>query len=163
MKFLLLSFICCIIFGKSLSRNVGEDIDDFKILKGDDGVHEDEDVRAFVHPAPQSIPFESRSAFNALRSNPPFPILSNDEQDGELNNNEVDSNSDSAPIKRETDFDKNEDPVEENLVFPSRDKREALGDKSLIHTLSIQKNKMDEKIKDTPDNSKFHGAQFLDE
>lgn len=49
MKFLLVSFICCIIFGKSLSNNV-EEVDDFKILKGDYGVQDDETMRAFVHP-----------------------------------------------------------------------------------------------------------------
>lgn len=33
----------------------------------------------FLISAPKSISYEKRSAFNALRSNPPFPILSNDE------------------------------------------------------------------------------------
>lgn len=54
--------------------------------------------------------------------------------------------------------------VDLDNVFQKKDKREALNDKSLVHTLNIQKNnKMNEEIKDTPENSKFHGAQFLDE
>jgi hypothetical protein len=49
MKLLLVLFLCCIIFGQSLSKML-EETDDFKILKGDYGIHDDEDVRAFVHP-----------------------------------------------------------------------------------------------------------------
>ncbi|CAG9800715.1 unnamed protein product [Chironomus riparius] len=162
MKFLLVSFFCCIIFGKSFSKNF-DDVDDFKVLKGDYGVHADEDVRAFVHPAPKSITFEKRSAFNALRNNPPFPILSNDEiEDVEFNKDFDDQELSS--LGAEGSALTNENIEKRDIKNPKKDKREALGDKSLIHTLSIQKNnKMNEKIKDTPDNSKFHGAQFLDE
>jgi hypothetical protein len=49
MKFLLVSVFCCTIFVKSFSKSV-EEVDDFKILKGDYGTQDDENVRAIVHP-----------------------------------------------------------------------------------------------------------------
>ena len=50
MKIFIVTFVCCIISCNVLTVLAEEQIeDDFKILKGDESVHDDEDVRVFAH------------------------------------------------------------------------------------------------------------------
>lgn len=49
MKFALFGFVCCVIFSKSLATD-SDTIDDFKILRPDESIQEDEGSRAFVVP-----------------------------------------------------------------------------------------------------------------